>query len=709
MADWTFEKALAAIKSPSSISLDTLVSPAGLRLADIRFAKIQTNLRMRTVAMAVLEEWISNGSFNPHHKPDEDCSRTTAILIILTPNTDGTKLTYASVGLIIRRRKGPVGRIEDIPRFITYIRSQLKDQPASTNDPKTYCMIVGDYGGPLAFATEPPFCTAYPLCFANRDDPTRMTFRHPQNHPWSFPIDALLVRQLLARDSSAREHALDKRRRRILIPRGVHLSSNVIPEIEVPHCHSAPYYNHQTGVEAPFFTMGPFARTDTLFPGAPGDLDLYTDMEIYCLKNIGILEQSVTSARDPRAAPSSSKAEAAPSVKKREDKDSPRRRRSVSAAAGSREDLDKSEHEREAERKRLRRDIDVERSQSVSRDLSRGLKRSGATDAEDPAERPHPKDRRTERGRSRERRRPDSPNRPPPPSFLIPPAAPSRPARSSGTAASLDPRKESAPASQGSGAEVSVPTDAPPSGSGQLVGLSVLTSGLTAAHADEIFQLSRDIQILRGQLALDFTKMSHAEANFRMGTQAASHEATVQERRASETWLHINTSLFRHAIDHQQFLVRLIERSQVDIQALHDRIWKVTSRVMGSAGRSAADGIGIALHLVGLLPTVPIQLAFNTITPELPGYTPRALTYASQDSVDRGAMSVLGEELTIAPTRHDQASQASSRVMTTDTASTRFITIRGTGDNPPGPSFSRAPTHSPSRSPFRSYRSGFGE
>ena len=243
----------------------------------------------------------------------------------------------------------------------------------------------------------------------------------------------------------------------------------------------------------------------------------------------------------------------------------------------------------------------------------------------------------------------------------------------------------------------------------QQVGLSVLTSGLTTAHADEIFQLSRDIQTLRGKLALDFTKMSYTEANFHMETQAASHEATVKERRTSETWLHINSSLFRHAIDHQQFMVRLIERSQEDIQALHDRIWKVTSRVMGSAGRSATDGIGIALHLVGLLQTIPIQLAFNTITPELPGHTPRALTYASQGSVDHGAMSVLGEELTMAPTRHDQAAQASSHVTTTDTASTRFMTIRGTGDNRPGPSFSRAPTHSPSRLPFHSYRSGLGE
>ena len=170
MADWTFEKALAVIKSPPSIPFDTLLSPVGLCLGDIRFAKIQTNLRMRTVAIAVLEEWISNGSFIPHHKPDEDCSRTTAILIILTSNTQGTRLTYVSIGLIIRWRKGPVGQIEDIPRLITFIRSQLKgDRPPSPNDCKTYCMIVGDYGGPLAFATELPFCTAYPIRMIHRE------------------------------------------------------------------------------------------------------------------------------------------------------------------------------------------------------------------------------------------------------------------------------------------------------------------------------------------------------------------------------------------------------------------------------------------------------------------------------------------------------------------------------------------------------------
>ena len=59
-------------------------------------------------------------------------------------------------------------------------------------------MIVGDYGGPLGFATEPPFCTAYPLSFSDRDDEARMTSHHAHNHPWYFTTDVLLVHQLLA-------------------------------------------------------------------------------------------------------------------------------------------------------------------------------------------------------------------------------------------------------------------------------------------------------------------------------------------------------------------------------------------------------------------------------------------------------------------------------------------------------------------------------
>ena len=66
----------------------------------------------------VLERWVESGCFNLECRSLDDCSRSTAILIVLTPNQEGTALMYASVGLIIRWHKGPVGWIEDIPKLI---------------------------------------------------------------------------------------------------------------------------------------------------------------------------------------------------------------------------------------------------------------------------------------------------------------------------------------------------------------------------------------------------------------------------------------------------------------------------------------------------------------------------------------------------------------------------------------------------------------
>ena len=57
-------------------------------------------------------------------------------------------------------------------------------------------------------------------------------------------------------------------------------------------------------------------------------------------------------------------------------------------------------------------------------------------------------------------------------------------------------------------------------------------------------------------------------------------------------------------------------------------------RVMESAGKLAADGLGVALHLVGMLPTIPLQLTFNMVTAGPLGHTPKALTYASQSSIE---------------------------------------------------------------------------
>ena len=51
-------------------------------------------------------------------------------------------------------------------------------------------------------------------------------------------------------------------------------------------------------------------------------------------------------------------------------------------------------------------------------------------------------------------------------------------------------------------------------------------------------------------------------------------------------------------------MIELIMSSGEAIQALHEHIWKVVTQVMEDAGKSVADGLGIALCLVDMLPTI---------------------------------------------------------------------------------------------------------
>ena len=244
------------------------------------------------------------------------------------------------------------------------------------------------------------------------------------------------------------------------------------------------------------------------------------------------------------------------------------------------------------------------------------------------------------------------------------------------------------------------------------------------------------------KLALDFIQLSHQEARFHMGAQATGHKKAIQEHpdcstgkrdEATQhlgkvTWLETNSLLFCHTLEYQNNMIQLVTRSQEAIQALHECIWKVVCWVMESADKSAADCLGIALCLVDILPTIPLQLTFNTVTAGLPRCTPEALAYASPLSTDRGTMTVLGEEiLKGAHDADEKAMQTTWHVTATNTGSAQ-VTMIGSegGDHPNHPSTSlspaphastsmgwhatgyqtpRSPSYSPHRSPSQNHHS----
>ena len=182
----------------------------------------------------------------------------------------------------------------------------------------------------------------------------------------------------------------------------------------------------------------------------------------------------------------------------------------------------------------------------------------------------------------------------------------------------------------------------------------LMTSGLTKEQNEEIFLLTHEVQTLHRKLSLDVIQLSHQEVLFYMGVQAAGYEKAtwgcpdcamayysliksegegLSDEKLDEAiehlreaggvaWLDTNSLLFSHALQYQKKMVELITSSREGIQALHECIWKVVTQVMEDAGKSMMDGLGITLHLVDMLPTIPLQLAFNTATAGLIGCTP---------------------------------------------------------------------------------------
>ena len=366
MADWTFEDALTAIQSPPSIPTSVLQSADGIHLGDVCFAKIHTTLWMRAMSLAILKMWVENGSFNPEHMAEANYSCSMAILLTLYPDAQCNDIESVGIGLIVCQCKALLGKISSIPHLIKYVYSLLEFERQSV-DPihRMYCMIVGNYGGHMAYAMDPPICMVYFLDFIKKDDPATMTFRNQENHPVSFTRDGLIICQLLVQDCTECEYVMTTHNGCFLIPRGVQFSKDLFPEIVVPHNHATPYHDPKTGKEAPFITMGPFSKKDMFFLGITGDLELFTTEEVMTLRNAGILKSSsgaslslpklsslaslgqIQSApATPKVAPHSAKVEPDSSSKRRDYTGSLKSHKClVSVAAGSSASLEKSDEQ----------------------------------------------------------------------------------------------------------------------------------------------------------------------------------------------------------------------------------------------------------------------------------------------------------------------------------------------------------------------------
>ena len=294
MADWTFKQVLTAIRSPPSIPDSVLEGPASPCLEDICFVELHTMLKICSISLMHLEWLIANRSFNPKHKVADNHSHTTAILLTFVPDANLMDIEKVGIRLVVHWHSGSLATLGSVQTFIDSICKDLKEVHKS-NMPMfyMYVMLIRNYGGHMAFTTDPPFCLVYPGKYYNMKDPCIMMICNPENHPATNAGDwhgAVLTPG--AKQSGPQLHE-NTSWRAPSHPKGHTFWLQTIPRDHHPMESCMPYIDPTTRMEALFLSVGPFHASDPLFTGIARDCKLYMVQEVVSLKSAGALNPPV--------------------------------------------------------------------------------------------------------------------------------------------------------------------------------------------------------------------------------------------------------------------------------------------------------------------------------------------------------------------------------------------------------------------------------
>ena len=125
MTTWSFRDALEELEARGHFNKSVLKSAIGLHLGDIRFAEMQTTIKMCVVCFRTFLRFVKQGSFNADNLPLDGYSHTMAILLAFLPNQCLEDIERIGIGSIIRRDGSPLGDISSINTVIETICSIL--------------------------------------------------------------------------------------------------------------------------------------------------------------------------------------------------------------------------------------------------------------------------------------------------------------------------------------------------------------------------------------------------------------------------------------------------------------------------------------------------------------------------------------------------------------------------------------------------------
>ena len=191
------------------------------------------------------------------------------------------------------------------------------------------------------------------------------------------------------------------------------------------------------------------------------------------------------------------------------------------------------------------------------------------------------------------------------------------------------------------------------------------TLQLTIDQANNIFGLASECQALGVKLAKDFQVLSGLEAIHHNSVQGMAHETltlghSTQEAaysailwddikeaeceatacclhsEADATWKNMHEVMYNHQLKYNRQLATFLKETETTLGNVRDQVWTAVHALAENEGITFDDCLSLMLHVLHLLPQIPMDISFQMQIPLI-------ITYCLESSIYRRWHSEQGE------------------------------------------------------------------
>ena len=199
------------------------------------------------------------------------------------------------------------------------------------------------------------------------------------------------------------------------------------------------------------------------------------------------------------------------------------------------------------------------------------------------------------------------------------------------------------------------------------------TLWLTIDQANNIFDLASECQVLGVRLAKDFQVLSGLEAIHRNSVKGMAHEMltlghSAQEAayavilrdnimeaeceakthclhsKADAVWKKMHEVMYNHQLKYDQRLATFLKEAETTLTNMRDQIWTAVHALAENEAITFDDCLSLMLHVLHLLPQIPMDISFQTQIPLTIAYCLESSIYRRWHS-EQGAVSPLCKEV----------------------------------------------------------------